>query len=64
MKFAFEDIVKITGGRVQGAAVNSAAGIDMSSLAGFESGVGNSVSGEISSSPDLRKSEFIGGSFI
>jgi len=56
VKFALEDIVRVTGGRVQGAAVNSAAG--------FESGVGNSVSGEISSSPDLRKSEFIGGSFI
>ena len=56
MKFALEDIVRVTGGRVQGAAVNSAAG--------FESGVGNSVSGEISSSPDLRKSEFITGNVI
>lgn len=56
MKFAFNDIVKITGGRVQGAAVDS--------VEGFESGVGNSVSGEISSSPDLRKSEFIGGNVI
>ena len=56
MKFALEDIVRVTGGRVQGAAVNSAAR--------FESGVGNSVSGEISSSPDLRKSEFITGNVI
>lgn len=56
MKFAFEDIVKITGGNVQGSAVDS--------VEGFESGVGNSVSGEISSSPDLRKPEFIGGNVI
>ena len=56
MKFALEDIVRVTGGRVQGAAVNSAAG--------FESEVGSSISGEISSSPDLRKSEFITGNVI
>ena len=56
MKFAFNDIVKITGGRVQGAAVDS--------VVGFESGVGNSVSGEISSSSDLRKSTVIGGDVI
>ena len=56
MKFAFEDIVKITGGNVQGASVDS--------VAGFESGVGNSVSGEISSSSDLRKSTVIGGNVI
>ena len=56
MKFALEDIVRVTGGRVQGAAVNSAAR--------FESEVGSSVSGEISSSPDLRKSEFITGNVI
>ena len=56
MKFAFNDIVKITGGRVQGAAVDS--------VVGFESGVGNSVSGEISSSSDLRKSTVIGGNVI
>jgi alanine racemase len=56
VKFALEDIVRVTGGRVQGAAVDS--------VAGFESGVGNSVSGEISSSPDLRKSEFITGNVI
>ena len=64
MKFAFNDIVKITGGRVQGAAMDSVAGIDIGSAAGFESGVGSSVSGEISSSPDLRKSEFITGNVI
>ena len=56
MKFAFNDIVKITGGRVQGAAVDS--------VVGFESGFGNSVSGEISSSSDLRKSTVIGGNVI
>jgi len=56
VKFALEDIVRVTGGRVQGAAVNSAAG--------FESEVGSSISGEISSSPDLRKSEFITGNVI
>ena len=56
MKFAFNDIVKITGGRVQGAAVDS--------VVGFESGVGNVVSGEISSSLDLRKSMVIGGNVI
>ena len=39
-------------------------GASVDSVAGFESGVGNSVSGEISSSPDLRKSEFIGGNVI
>ena len=36
MKFAFNDIVKVTGGRVQGSAVNSEAGIDMGSAAGAE----------------------------
>jgi hypothetical protein len=36
VKFAFNDIVKVTGGRVQGAAVNSEAGIDMDSAAGAE----------------------------
>jgi len=41
---------------VQGAAVDS--------VVGFESGVGNSVSGEISSSSDLRKSTVIGGNVI
>ena len=56
MKFALEDIVRVTGGRVQGAAVDS--------VVEFESGVGNSVSGEISSSPDLRKSTVIGGNVI
>jgi len=56
VKFAFNDIVKITGGRVQGAAVDS--------VVGFESGFGNSVSGEISSSSDLRKSTVIGGNVI
>lgn len=64
MKFALEDIVRVTGGRVQGAAMDSVAGIDIGSVAGFESGVGNSVSGEISSSSDLRKSTVIGGNVI
>ena len=41
---------------MQGAAVDS--------VVGFESGVGNSVSGEISSSSDLRKSTVIGGNVI
>ena len=41
---------------MQGAAVDS--------VAGFESGVGNSVSSEISSSSDLRKSTVIGGNVI
>ena len=41
---------------MQGAAVDS--------VVGFESGVGNSVSGEISSSLDLRKSTVIGGNVI
>jgi alanine racemase len=55
VKFAFEDIVKITGGNVQGSWLDSG---------NLIAGVGNSVSGEISSSPDLRKSEFIGGNVI
>ena len=41
---------------MQGAAVDS--------VVGFESGFGNSVSGEISSSSDLRKSTVIGGNVI
>lgn len=41
---------------MQGAAVDS--------VVGFESAVGNSVSGEISSSSDLRKSTVIGGNVI